>query len=243
MLLVLGLWWSLDERSYGVAWVCAGLLPLTRAVGVFAVLPIGWHALTVAPPRWWRVLYSPQRHGEAEGKSTEHGSAGASPYRPWWLLAAPLLGWGVYLALMGYWTGNPFEGFEAQKHWGVHSISNLWNVPKFVIGFFTPTEWHDFTGSLLDRCLFLVLLWCLPVIWRVDKGLLVWTYWLGILPAMSGTFTSYTRYASCAIPMLIALAVFLARREWRWLRYGLLAMFLLLQMVLVWRFVNFRWAG
>ena len=182
------------------------------------------------------------RDSSAEGEGGV-GSDAASPYRPWWLLAAPLLGWGIYLALMWYWTGNPFEGFAAQKSWGVHSIGNLVNVPKFVFGFFTPTAWHEFTGSLLDRCLFLVLLWCLPVLWRLDKGLLVWTYVLGILPAMSGTFTSYTRFASCVFPVFIALGVFLERREWRWLRYGLLAVFLLLHIVLVWRFVNFRWAG
>ncbi len=253
LLLVLGLWWGLERRRYEVAWVCAGLLPLTRAVGVFAVLPIGWHALSVASPGWWRRWVSPQRRGDAEEAG---GSAAASSSshcglrvadcglaRAWWLLAAPLLGWGVYLALMAYWTGNPFEGFAAQKYWGVHSIGNLWNVPKFVIGFFTPTAWHEFTGSLLDRCLFLVLLWCLPVLWRLDKGLLVWAYVLGILPAMSGTFTSYTRFAACVFPMFIALGVFLARREWRWLRYGLLVVFLLLHIVLVWRFVNFRWAG
>ena len=296
LLLVLGLWWGLERRRYDVAWVCAGLLPLTRAVGLFAVLPIGWHALRVASPGWWRRWVSPWRRGDAaqpsnnqrgwrmengrssapppsekssqqttkRGEGTAEGEsgvglAGASPYRagafgpqpsafglrvrPWWLLAAPLLGWGIYLALMWYWTGNPFEGFAAQKSWGVHSIGNLVNVPKFVIGFFTPTAWHEFTGSLLDRCLFLVLLWCLPVLWRLDKGLLVWTYVLGILPAMSGTFTSYTRFASCVFPVFIALGVFLERREWRWLRYGLLAVFLLLHIVLVWRFVNFRWAG
>jgi hypothetical protein len=48
---------------------------------------------------------------------------------------------------------------------------------------------------------------------------------------------------SCAFPMFIALGVFLGRRQWRWLRWGLLAVFGVLHLVLVWRFVNFRWAG
>ena len=130
-----------------------------------------------------------------------------------------------------------------QNGFGVQSVPNLWNLPKFVIGFCSPTEWHAFRGSWLDRCMFVVLLYTLPVLWRLDKGLLVWAYVLGILPAMSGTFTSFTRFASCAFPMFIALGVVLSRREWRGLRYALLGVFVVLPLVFVWRFVNFRWAG
>ncbi len=315
LLLVMGLWYGLEKRRYGVAALAAGLLPLTRAVGVFAVLPIAWHALRETG--WLRQGDSRRQIGGGErkeedgGLSTEDGrrkaedrelgpqssglraevGSGSTESRPttldcgrrkadfgfgnqerqkvpeslsskfkisdcgfrwspWLLLAAPLIGWGCYLALMWHWTGNPFEGFEAQKHWGVHSVWNLVNVPKFVIGFFTPTQWHAFTGSLLDRCVFVLLLYTLPVLWRLDKGLLVWTYWLGILPAMSGTFTSYSRFASCAFPMFIALGAFLSpkmedgsSKMGAWLRWGLLAVFAVLHVVLVWRFVNFRWAG
>ena len=124
----------------------------------------------------------------------------------------------------------------------VHSVPNLWILPKFVIGFCSPTEWYAFRGALLDRCMVVLLLYTLPVLWRLDKGLLVWDYVLGILLAMSGTFTSFTRYASCAFPMFIALGVVLSRREWRWLRYVLLVVFVALHLVLVWRHVNFRWA-
>jgi hypothetical protein len=43
--------------------------------------------------------------------------------------------------------------------------------------------------------------------------------------------------------MFLALAVFLAPPERRWLRWGLLAVFAALHIVLAWRYVNFRWAG
>jgi hypothetical protein len=72
---------------------------------------------------------------------------------------------------------------------------------------------------------------------------MVWIYVLGILPAMSGTFTSYTRFASCAFPMFIALGVFLGRPERRFLRWATVWIFATLHAVLLWRFVNFRWAG
>lgn len=262
LLLVLWIWWMVEKQRYGWAWVAGALLPLTRGIGVFVLLPIASHVLAPALP-WLRALggrespaadrcpevaaaNSEFRDQSSHFREEQHESA-SFPFRAilsrTWLLAAPLAGWAAYLSLMWHWTGNPLEGFDAQKHWAVHSVSNLWNVPKFVVGFFSPTQWHEFRGSVLDRCVFILLLNCLPVIWRLDKRLLVWTYVLGILPAMSGTFTSYTRFASCCFPMFIALGVFLSRPEWRWLRYGLLAVFAVLHVLLLWRFVNFRWAG
>lgn len=261
LLLVVLLWWGLEEKRWVLAWGAAFLLPLTRAIGVFAILPIAWAALTTLPPqRWWSYSRFPRLRGSSPPS--------VRVWSPWALLTAPLLGWAAYLFLMQLWTGNRWEGFEAQQYWGAHSVWNLVNIPKFVVGFFTPTRWHGFGGSVLDRGAFLLLLYTLPLIWRLDKGLLVWTYWLGILPAMSGTFTSYTRFASCAFPIFLAIGVFLggggggvrdeksswdsqlsAGSVWRlpkwiwWCRWGLLAVFAVGHTVLVWRFVNFRWAG
>jgi len=78
-------------------------------------------------------------------------------------------GWDVYLTLMWHWTGNTFEGFVAQKHWAVHSVHNLWDVPKFIIGFLSPTQWHAFRGSFLDRCAFVLLLYTLPALSMAKK--------------------------------------------------------------------------
>jgi hypothetical protein len=264
-LLVMLLWMGLEKEQHGMAWVAVFLLPLARGVGVFCGLPIGWHLLMRFPPAWvqraigpWRWserMFWPERLAPEQSRVRENSrcaTAGAYSllteqrrHKGWacLLLVAPLAGWAAYLALMWHWTGNPLEGIQAQKHWRVHSISNLWNVPKIVIGLFNPNTWHAFTGSLLDRCLFILLLYTLPVQWRLGKDLLVWSYVLGILPAMSGTFTSFTRYASCAFPMFIALAVFLSKPERRWLAWGLVIVFSALHLVLVWRFVNFRWAG
>lgn len=289
-LLLMLLWWGLEERRRGWVWGAAFLLPLTRAIGVFAVLPIAWYAaqqsgLLERVGDWCRrqlrcrtvqrgTNLAAGEKGTAEagegaadsGRPAEprcgaagmkapaqrrptgpaEGGAGGRRW-PWTLLAAPVVGWGVYLGLMAAWTGNPFEGFAAQRHWGVHSVGNLVNLPKFVVGFFTPTHWHEFRGSLLDRGVFVLVLYLLPVLWRLDKGLLVWTYWLGVLPAMSGTFTSYTRYAACAFPVFVGLGVYFAgaaRGTVRgWGRWVLVGVFGGLHLVLLWRQVNFRWAG
>lgn len=286
LLLVVLLWWGLEDRRWGLVWVAAFLLPLTRAIGVFAVLPIAWYIAResgLTCRAWTRgrrkrgmgsagCAKEPANHDylvqPAQAQNQESGvrsdGQGSRTWNwgvRWVVLAAPLLGWGLYLGLMWSWTGNPFEGFVAQRSWGVHHLSNLWNAPSFVWGFFQPTHWHEFRGSLLDRVVFAVLLYTVPVLWRLDKGLLVWTYWLGVVPAMSGTFTSYTRFASCAFPVFLGLAAYLNaaqgirktqpnETDWQTAstlrtasKWALLAVFASLHIVLVWRHVNFNWAG
>jgi hypothetical protein len=233
---VVGLWRGLEERRWGWVWVAGLLLPLTRAIGVLALLPLAWH-LTGGGAGPFR-----------QGPNAEVRSAGQGwGWTRWLLLAAPLAGWGLYLGLMAAWTGNPFEGFAAQRHWGVHAVGNLVNVPKFVAGFFTPTAWHGFTGSVLDRLVFVGVLYALPVLWRLDRGLVVWAVWLGVIPALSGTFTSYTRYAGCAFVVFAGLGAYFAgaaRGSGRWWgRWALVGVFGVLHLVLVWRHVNFQWAG
>jgi len=261
-LLLMLLWYGLEQRRYAAAGIAALLLPLTRAVGVFSVLPIAWVWLVrnVAAPRASAALSSDSSLRHSHEMPLQRGSAALSsdsslrrsdetPLQPlrrmgeWSLLIAPPVGLLVYFALMWSWTGNPFEGMEAQKYWKAHSISNLWNVPKFVLGFFEPTSWHAFQGSALDRCAFLLLLYCLPLLWRMGKDLLIWTYVLGILPAMSGTFVSFTRFESTAFPVFIALAVFFTNRKSRWPLAGFIIALAALHLILLWRFVNYRWTG
>jgi hypothetical protein len=296
-LLVMGLWWGLERRCLPVALAAAVLLPLTRAIGVFAVLPIAWFLLARQREKGkgqkggtgsWEMeagrrnageerkmedgLETPSHAGEAltpalsrrereedgrwkmedrpaapfhAGKATTIHHSPSSIHFPKWclLLLAPVAGWGIYLALMGHWTGNPWEGFEAQKHWGRHSVWHLVDVPKFVAGYFDVQAVHEWPSSLVDRIAFVLLLYMIPTIWRLGKDLTVWTYMLGVIPAMSGTFTSYVRYHSCVFPFFIALAVWLLARRAPWPRWAVLGIFAAGHAVLVWRFVNFRWAG
>ncbi|MFO1501342.1 MAG: hypothetical protein U1G07_23630 [Verrucomicrobiota bacterium] len=233
LLLCLLLWRALAHDRWGPAFRFAFCLPLTRAVGVFCLGPI----LYAVVKRHWLAT----RQGEAVRPRLGSGWLRSEPG---WVLVGPLAGWLFYLALMWIWTGHPFEGFDAQKHWGrVHSLSNLVNWPKFVWALFHPSAWHEFGGSLLDRCVFAMLLFCLPGLWRIDQGLCLWAIFLGVVPAMSGTFTSFTRFGCVVFPMFLALGIALIRPRWRSWRWLLLGFFLSLQAVLVWRFVNFRWAG
>lgn len=263
---------GLERNRYSVVWVSALLLPLTRAVGVFCIFPLIWHLEQTSPPAWLAKLKRPpkwlRRFGMVREGTVDMGNSAVphlipelhaelSPARcqlgtfpgqgnqmVWLLILAPGLGWASYFLFMWAWTGNAFEGFEAQNYWDrVQSIGNIVNVPKFVAGFLNPYSWHEFTGSILDRCVFILLLSCLPMIWRLDKGWFIWSIVLGVVPAMSGTFTSFTRFASMVFPIFIVLAMILQGHPRRYLRAGLVGVFLILHVTLLWRFVNFRWAG
>lgn len=258
LLLVVGLWVALWRRYNRQACLLAFLLPLARPIGVFCILPIFWHAAASSEPAWLKQFgrwLGRLRNAGFEFEANSRCLAGSmsvlpsndhAPLAPLGGLCAGLAcfcGWCTYLALMRLWTGNPLEGFWAQRYWGVHSVRNLYDIPRFVLAWATPTQWHQFSGSLLDRLVFLLLVCCVPAISRRDKGLLLWTYVLGVLPAMSGSFTSFTRFASVTFPLFIALAVSLAPPERRLVRYSFLVLFASLHVVLVWRYVNFGWAG
>jgi hypothetical protein len=249
--LLLMLFCAAMERQRLLLTMATGfLLPLTRAVGVFCVFPLMWHLFFRSPPVWWLGLanhsglvgkiarFAGPRHSSPASKSPNWRRAGAVCS-----VLAPFLGWATYFLLMWKWTGNPFEGIEAQKQFGVHSIHHLFDPIRFLTELFNPTTWHGYRGSLLDRCVFIMLIDCFPLIFKLDKAWCVWVFFLGVVPAMSGGFTSFTRFASVVFPLFIALAVFLDKPGFRWLRWFTLAVFAILHLILVWRFVNFKWAG
>lgn len=235
-LLLMALLWAFECNLFFLACGVAFLLPLTRPIGIFCIIPILWHATLVS--------------GTLTLQGTPRSSALSIPSwsaSPWYLVLgaafAALLGWAVYLLIMFLWTSNPFEGFSAQRFWGVHKIANLWNIQKFVTAWLSPSTWHGYVGSFLDRTIFTLILYCMPLAFKLDKALFVWLWVLCVLPAMSGSFTSLTRYASVAFPVFIALGAYFESDRKQGARVTLLAIFFLIQTILVWRYVNFSWAG
>ena len=250
LLLVMLLCYGLERGRYGLAIATALLLPLTKAVGVFCIIPILWH-LGAVSPRSQQGLAALARRNYLTRKLMSRAAPTEQAGNPTsltkglglWLLLAPLLGWSAYFLLMWSWTGNAFEGFESQKHWGVQSIGNLFDLPKFVIGLLSPTGWHAFKGSAFDRLAFVLLVWFLPIIWKLDKGWFLWALVLGVVPAVSGTFTSYARFESVVFPLFAAMGAFLIRHERRYLRWTALLVFTAGHVFLLWRFVTHGWVG
>ncbi|MGO8674428.1 MAG: hypothetical protein ACLQVX_01005 [Limisphaerales bacterium] len=144
---------------------------------------------------------------------------------------------------MGAWTGNPFEGMHAQRFWGVQSIHNIIDLPKFIEAYFSPTAFHELTGSLLDRIIFWGVVLTCPLVWRLGKDMVLWLMVLAFLPALSGDLASFTRFCAVAFPVFIALGVYFSARPGRWSALVCAGGCGGLHLVLLWRFVNYHWAG
>jgi hypothetical protein len=247
MLLLLGL----QQDRFWLALVSAFLLPLTRAVGLFCIVPLFWEWMTSSPSSFWLNLRTkiPFDKMNAVTDLSHTGESTKSLRQIWrrgtWLLLAPPLGWAVYLLLMKETTGNALQGFVAQKQFGMQSIGNIFNLPHFLSSLVMPSNFHEVRGSLVDRCSFILLIYSLPIIWRLGTTWFLWSVFLGIVPALSGMFVSYTRFASVVFPVFVAMAIFMDKPGlfFRFLRVATVAMFVTVQVILVWRFVNFRWAG
>lgn len=199
---------------------CAFLLALTRPNGVLVAVVLAHAAFT----RWRRDRRLPVAHLAA--------------------LAAPLLGLGTYLLFMRAATGSALAGFEMQSafHAG-RSLGNLLDLPLLVRTLLDVRVFHGIDHSLLDRLVFLLVLATTAPLWRIDRTLFWFTLPMALVGPLSGSFVSYLRFAAVLFPCHLVLARWLAgerRRPFLWLT---LAVFYGLQVVLLLRHVNFRWAG
>lgn len=230
---------GLLDRRVGLVCVSGFFLPMTRAVGIFALLPLGWDLIERALVEW------------KEGCST---ASGARPARHFLgrLVRQKLLfgalgvvaGYGTYLGTMYSFTGNPFEGFEAQRNFPNRpSINNILNIPGFVQAFANIGGLHGMRDSAVDRTLFVVFLSTLPAMWRLDRRYLFYALGTGLVPAMSNWFVSYNRFLSMCFPVFIVLGCWLSGRERRWMLAYYVAIWGALQLLLLIRHINFFWAG
>ncbi len=106
---------------------------------------------------------------------------------------------------------------EAQRFYSNHSsIDHLWNPGEVVEAFLQVKDVHDPQNSAIDRALFLLVLLLLPVIFRRGSFEFVWVIGLGIIPAITNFFLSYTRFVTMAVPVFVVLARELGNGEIRY---------------------------
>jgi hypothetical protein len=161
----------------------------------------------------------------------------------WLLLLCPLLGYATYFATMYAWTGNAFEGFEAQKAYpNSPSISNMFDIPAFWRAFSNMGSVDGVKDSVLDRGFFLLFLTLLPAVWKLNRTWFWYTLPTGLIPALSNYFLSYRRFIMVCFPLFIVLAQLLAKGP-RWMFWYYVALLGALQAWAVSRFVSFGWAG
>ncbi|MCL4789606.1 MAG: hypothetical protein KJ070_22925 [Verrucomicrobia bacterium] len=262
--------WGLELQRWFWAGLAGFLLPLTRPVGIFIVLPLGWFLF-----EQWRsaALVSGTAQGIHSQKGTKatkslrylrellfirsgtgvlpadfdaHGRDAHAASRctsHWLLLLCPLLGYATYFVTMHAWTGNAFEGFEAQKAYpNSPSISNILNVAGFLNSLVNLHTVDGMLDAALDRGFFVLFLALLPAVWKLNRTWFWYTLPTGLIPALSNYFLSYRRFIMLCFPLFIVLAQLLAKGP-RWMFWYYVILLAAMQAWAVLRFVNFNWAG
>ncbi len=206
---------GLERQRYFWPCLMALLAPMTKAIGVFLVLPLAWH------------LFEQRK-----------------PLKYWLLLSAPILGYAAYFGVMLLWTGNAFEGFQAQKAFPYSpSIRNMFDWQGFSGALLNVQGLDGMMDSALDRGLFILFLVLLPLMYRLNKTWCFYTLPAGLVPAMTSYFMSYRRYILICFPVFVVLAQLLAKSKSRWPFWYYVILSVALQVWAVWQFTRFKWAG
>ena len=154
------------------------------------------------------------------------------------------MGYAAYFLLMWLFTGNPFEGFLAQRHYpNQPSIANIVNLPGVWRAFTNAGSFHGSMDSILDRGFFVLFLVSLYGIWRLNKVYFLYALFAGAVPALSTWFFSYSRNIAMCFPLFILLAHFLQPKERRWAFWYYVLLLAGLQFFFLVQYLNFRWAG
>lgn len=235
LLLIVLFFMGIFREKFRLVALTGFLLPLTRAVGVFSLLPLGWYLFEKAVEN---------RKSNASSFSMVAFISSTLKNGVWLACAAPLLGYASYFIIMNAFTGNPMSGFEAQRDYlNQPSVMNILNLPGFASAFFNVGWHHGMADSPIDRAFFVVFLICLPLIWRLNKLYFFYALGSGLIPAMSNWFFSYTRLLVLCFPLFIVLGKKLSERKNRLLLKYVVTVLGIIQIMFVIKHVNFRWAG
>jgi len=214
---LLGLLWGLrDPRRAGYAALCAVLLPLARAQGLWLALPlaVAW--------MFWR----------GERRALVGASAGYA------------LGLGLYLAFFAWRYGDPFAGFVAQKVFVFgNAIPNLFDLQRFADFLLKPpSRFLDTKNSGLDKAMIALSLGALALGIRRSPDAFLAATWLcfTLLPAMIGEGGSYARHALAAWACFVVAAGPALKPALKW---ALVLGGFALQIYLAWNFGGNRWVG
>jgi hypothetical protein len=215
LLLVTLFFLCLFAKRYVWVAVLGFFLPLTKAVGVFCVFPL--------------LVYLWIQRADWKTYLAYYG---------------PILGYAAYFGIMYYTTGNALEGFDAQRFYpNQPSVAHIFDLPGFLAHLFMPLQVHGMVDSAVDRGLFLLLLACLYPIWKLNKVYFVYACFIGLVPAASSWFLSYTRNVMMCFPLFIVVALLLQRRHHGLVLWSVVTLSAAFQIWFLWRHINFAWAA
>ncbi|GFO70443.1 hypothetical protein GMLC_40220 [Geomonas limicola] len=193
LLLAIMLLYYLRENRMMPAIACSFLLPLTRPTGILVIVPV-----LVA------LLLELRTKRSFDPKKTL-------------LPLAFVAGYGSYLLVMKLATGDPFAGFDAQKVFQAsNSLLNLLHPVDWFLNNFIYTDFtlNGFTTSIMNRVFFVVYAVIAVLSYRkLDTTLFAYLLITGMIPALTGSLTSYMRYLVIVFPMFVLLAMKLKGRS------------------------------
>lgn len=180
--------YHLYKNHFPLVFVLGFLLPLSRPVGFFIIIPLATYLL---------ISYKKYPKHKLSLKSLA--------------LIGPILGLFLYLTIMNALTGSALSGYSTalDNRAGWNPLSPL--IPqKFLSNLFSPIHpYHTYLNSPIDRFFFLYSATSLFFIYRkLDKTLFAYSLSLVIIPIF-GSFTSFSRYLLLIFPIFMITANFL----------------------------------
>jgi hypothetical protein len=158
------------------------------------------------------------------------------------LLVAPLAGAICYFVIMYVFAGDPTAGFLAQRHFpNQPSIVRMFYPIEFLSSFFSVEGIHNFWHSPLDRLSFVGFICGVAYLYRFNTLYFALVLPMGLVPAITNSFVSYTRYLSICIPLFLLLAVRMEGAKRRVIYIS--GLWLVIQCWLAIRQINYIWAN
>ena len=222
-LLFISTLYAYKKEHYAAAGVLGYLTALTRVIGVFVAIPIGFLLL--------------QKYLSERKVSLSFT-----------VLLMPLLGLGSYCAYLWKTVGDPFFFIHAQESFGAHRSSQLITplqvLYRYLKIFVTADHNFQFYVAALEVSFFIIvtgiLVYDLVKILKEKSlnfdrlGLNIFSFANILIPTLTGTFTSIPRYS------LMSLSIFcvLGNITNIYLRYTILAVCIILHICLLALFIQ-----
>ncbi len=160
------------------------------------------------------------------------------------LAGLPLLGFATYIALVYVLTGRPLEGMSIQGRFvAQNDILKVFDLAGFISALSRDLQVHGVVDSGLDRLWFVWLCASLPSVYKHDREAFFYALLMGVVPAMTASFVSYTRYVAIVFPMFLVTAKAFGTPRWTQAFTVLLALLFGIQVLLLTLHINFYWAG
>jgi hypothetical protein len=224
LFLVSSVFLATQRRAWSLAGLCLGLAAVARPNGVF---------VTIVPLS--QLAHEALRERQFTGRDV-------LAWIGLGLGLVPYAGWMLFNRIK---TGDPFFFFRVQRFWfaGAAGLENaLHNLGAvFRLG---ELRWHDFHSSRIDVIVMIISIFLLlSGIRSLRASETAYAVTMLLVPLVAKDLMSYSRFALLAWPLFLSLALALRGRARNWLLGAILAAFLVGQLTLTVRFVNWQWIG